>query len=159
MNSYAVLLILIGFVCFVVAGSHIDSKIEYKKQEKKLEEQMKKMFDKDIFPIMNKNTEYKDRTPLEETPEKFVPKSAFGDGTCMYCRKKIDGMGSNPDDYGLHSKYIDFSDKSVCFRCDVLVTQTNRYISWILSEKPRALEQFRMHAEEIVREYEELKTK
>ena len=72
---------------------------------------------------------------------------------CMYCDRKITNQYdcNNPDDYGLHSKYIDYSDKVVCPKCDYLVTKTNRYIKRIIDYgfSPLAIKELEFHISSI----------
>lgn len=72
---------------------------------------------------------------------------------CMYCNKKIKTRYdcNNPEDYGLYSKYIDFSDKVVCPKCDYLVTKTNRYIKRIIDYEfsPLAIKDLEYHISSI----------
>lgn len=52
---------------------------------------------------------------------------------CMYCGKYIKPIeAGNPEDYGLHTPYMDFSDKVVCRECDFVVTQTDRLVKHIV---------------------------
>lgn len=52
---------------------------------------------------------------------------------CMYCKKELKKEEcNNPDDFGLHSEYINFSDKYVCNKCNLLVTITNRHLKRII---------------------------
>lgn len=52
---------------------------------------------------------------------------------CMYCKKELKKEEcNNPDDFGLHSEYINFSDKVVCPKCNLLVTITNRHLKRII---------------------------
>ena len=51
---------------------------------------------------------------------------------CMYCGKEIDDYGHNPEDFGLHTPYLDFSDYRTCGDCNLLVTITNRLVKQTL---------------------------
>lgn len=64
---------------------------------------------------------------------------------CCYCFAKLDDYGGYPSDYGLHSMYIDYSDKSVCPKCNELITLTNRYLAEIVLGKPHALQHLQRH--------------
>ena len=83
-------------------------------------------------------------------------------GKCMYCGKILNGIGGNPNDYGLHSEYVDFSDKGVCPRCDELVTQTNRCIRDILNHDGNPEPYFSTlmkHIGDVSDHYDELKNR
>lgn len=58
---------------------------------------------------------------------------------CMYCGKQLVNLLdiNNPEDYGLHTPYLDFSDKVVCTKCDFVVTQTDRLLKAIIDGKDR----------------------
>ena len=52
---------------------------------------------------------------------------------CMYCGKDIKiNESHNPEDFGLHTPYLDFSNKRTCNDCNALVTIPNRLIKGVL---------------------------
>ena len=51
---------------------------------------------------------------------------------CMYCGKELVDNGHNPEDFGLHTPYMDFSNKCTCNDCNNLITITNRLLKNVL---------------------------
>ena len=64
---------------------------------------------------------------------------ALGNRICMYCGKQLAKRldMNNPEDYGLHTPYLDFSGKVACRECEFVVTQTNRILKAIIDGKER----------------------
>lgn len=61
--------------------------------------------------------------------------------TCIYCGKSLlPKEGNNPEDYGLHTPYINFAGKSTCDVCNIVVTQTNRLLKGIIDSNGGAKE-------------------
>lgn len=77
---------------------------------------------------------------------------------CMYCGALLPEHGGGyPEDYGLHTPYINFADKEVCPTCDLVVTSTDRMIKKIIDTDgdDRAIKELQEHVEEIRRYYKD----
>lgn len=71
---------------------------------------------------------------------------------CMYCSKEIKVEEChNPEDFGLHTPYLDFKDKSTCLKCNNLVTITNRLLKNIIDTdySSKSVEKLKNHIEKI----------